>query len=144
MVPPSSCGKNNRTSLLPLTRGYGPALAHRAAQGCLRHRCRKTARTRCRPLWNPRAWVLLPIKAFKLCPIQGSIVLFRFLFRQSCLSLLWIDDVAPIEVTALKAVNQNFSGRNIGCKRDIVHVAEAEHVDFIDLPALVRKRVPEK
>ena len=45
--------------------------------------------------------------------------------------LAGIDDVAPIEVSALERMDQCFSGCDVGCDRDVVYVAESEQSGFV-------------
>ena len=57
---------------------------------------------------------------------------------------LWIDDIAPIKVAAVEAVNQRLRRCNIGCNRDVVHVAQAKQVGFVGLMRLGAERIAEK
>ena len=46
---------------------------------------------------------------------------------------LRVDDVAPIEVPALKRVDQRLRRSNVGGHRDVVHIAQTQQASLVRL-----------
>ena len=55
----------------------------------------------------------------------------RVLIRRCSLPALWIDDIAPVKITAPQALNEHLRGCRIGCKRDLILIAQA--FDLVDI-----------
>ena len=47
-----------------------------------------------------------------------------------------MDDIAPIEVAALQAVNEHFGGGDVGGQRDVVDIAQAQQGHFVGFTGL--------
>ena len=54
------------------------------------------------------------------------------------------DVISPIEIAPLQAMDENFSGCNIGSYRNIVHIAKAEKVHIVGFMGLGSERIPEE
>lgn len=55
-----------------------------------------------------------------------------------------MDDVSPIEVASFETVDKDFTGCDIGCNRNAVHIAKAKQVDIVGFVGLAAERISEK
>ena len=54
------------------------------------------------------------------------------------------DDISPIQIAALQAVNQHLCGGDVGGDGDVVHIAQAQHVHIVCLVGLLVERIAEE
>ncbi len=56
----------------------------------------------------------------------------------------WVDDIAPVQIAALQAMDEYLGRGDIGRDGDIVYVAQAQQIHFIGLMGLRADRVSEE
>ena len=59
-------------------------------------------------------------------------------------SAVGVDDIAPVQIAALQAMDEYLGCGDIGRDGDIVYVAQAQQIHFIGLMGLRADRVSEK
>lgn len=79
--------------------------------------------------------------------IRGTVCFMHF--RQTaeafCIhSAVGVDDIAPVQIAALQAMDEYLGRGDIGRDGDIVYVAQAQQIHFIGLMGLRADRVSEE
>ena len=67
----------------------------------------------------------------------GACVLFQF-------SVLRVDDIPPIQVSTLQAVDEHLRGGDVGGQRDVMHITQAQQGHLVGLAGLCVDRIAEE
>ena len=60
----------------------------------------------------------------------------RFFFAHLHILVLRVHDIAPVQISALKSVDQYLSSSDVGSHGDVVHIAQAQQSHLIRLAGL--------